>query len=338
MVPVADNNIYNMSSAPGGMSSQTDIRTLIARLSRVEDIVPLVQRGGGFAAQGRNQYLPVSASGTQIGKLDFTTSSAVNFQGIMSPNVIDGQFAVSKPSDSTATIYWDGTNTSRVFIIRRADGTTTTVPGSSISLTGLTHDVQYQALPYWVPFNACGLGFAPGTVGTPQIAFASTDSDTTFSQGRAIQSLAGNEPLGNISWTQPTSGGSGGAGPPITPPPRQPGSCVMVNTNIEPVFEISPWDWKTVNHPETDWVRIVTDNLMMLACTKNHPLYDEEERQQKAEWFTAGKWIQTNLGLQKITDVQNFYKDCVKQQVMMKSGHLFWANGFLSHNIKIDLE
>lgn len=332
------NNIYQMGGAPSGMRNETDIKTLVARLSRVEDMVPLIQRGGSFAGQGRNQYLPIASGGVQVGKLDLTSTSALSFQGIVAPNVVDGQFTVAKPSDSSATLYWDGTNSSRVIVIRRADGTTTTVTPSNITITGLTHDVQYQVLPYWSPNSACGLGFAPGTVGTPAIAFASTDSDTTVNQARSIQSLAGNEPLGNVSWTQPASGGSSGAGNPVTPPSRNPGTCVMVNTNIEPVHEISPWDWKTVNHPETNWRRIVTENLMSLQCTKDHPLYDDNQEQREADWFTSGKWISTRFGLQKVADASDFYRDCTKMQVMMKTGHLFWANGFLSHNIKLPQE
>src|SRR5262249_48043005 len=188
-----------MVGRPSGMTQETDLKTLIARISRLEDLAPAIQRGGSFASQGRNQYLPLASSGVAIGKIDLTSTSALSFQGIVAPNVIDGQFSVSKPSDSSATIYWDGTNSSRVILIRRADGTSTTVTPSNVTITGLTHDVQYQILPYWSPNNACGLGFAAGTVGTPAIAFASTDSDTTVAQARAVQSAAGNEPLGNVS-------------------------------------------------------------------------------------------------------------------------------------------
>ena len=307
-----------------------------SRLRRLEASKPYQLRGNTFAAG--SDYLPIKSSAVSGGKIDFTSTDSMHYAGIISPNVIDGQFSFACASDSTCTIYWDGTNSSSVFKIRRADQTVTVVPGSSISLSGLTHDVKYQAYAFWVPFNACGLGFSAGQHGTPQIAIASTDSDTIAKQAEAEASRAGREPLGNISWTQPTSGGSSSATTTTTPPTRQTGTCVMVNTLIEPVHEISPWDWRTVHHPETDWTQIVTDNLMSLRCTNNHPLYDDDMEQRRADWFKSGKWIATQFGPQKIADTTEFYRDCTKMEVQMKSGHLFWANGFLSHNTKLDLQ
>lgn len=325
-----------MSGSPSGMNQDTDVRTLVARISRVEDVVPLVQRGGGFASQGRNQYLPIASTGTQVGKIDLTSTNVLSFQGIVAPNVIDGQFTVSKPSDSSATIYWDGTNSSRVIVIRRADGTSSTVPPSNITITGLTHDVQYEALPYWSPNNACGLGFAPGTVGTPQIAFASTTADTTVAQAVAIQSLAGNEPLGTISWTQPASGGSGGASDPVTPPTRQPGTCVRLGTHIEPLGSPRPSEIRELIHPQEKWVHLEAGSFV-LECTPNHSLYHAERGKIPASEFNNGDYIITRFGEMQVKNMDSFMRACQKVEVQMKFGHLYWANGFLSHNSKIQL-
>jgi len=319
------------------MSSGADVRTLIARISRVEDVVPLIQRGGGFASQGRNQYLPIASGGIQVGRIDLTSTSVLSFQGIVAPNVIDGQFTVAKPSDSSATLYWDGTNSSRVIVIRRADGTTTTVPPSNITITGLTHDLTYQVLPYWSPNNACGLGFAPGTVGTPAIAFLSTDSDTTFAQGKAIQSLAGNEPLGNVSWTQPASGGSSGASTPANPPARQTGSCVRLGTHIEPLGNPRPSEIRELIHPHEKWIHLEAESFV-LECTPNHPLYHAERGKVRADELRAGDYVITRSGEKQLSTVDSFIRACNKVELQMKFGHLFWANGFMSHNIKLDLQ
>src|SRR5262249_36071530 len=158
------------------------------------------------------------------------------------------------------------------------------------TITGLTHDVQYQILPYWSPNNACGLGFAAGTVGTPAIAFASTDSDTTVAQARAVQSAAGNEPLGNVSWTQPASGGSSGAGNPSTPPSRQPGTCVRLGTHIEPLGNPRPSEIRELIHPQEKWIHLEAGTLV-LECTPNHPLYHAERGKIRADEFRNGDYV-----------------------------------------------
>src|SRR5258707_6175795 len=161
------NPIYTMNGQ-SQMTASADAN-LSARIARVEKVVPYLTGGGSFAP---SQFSTIDASGLIDGKLNLAVSSGINVKGILSPNVVDGQFSVAKPSDSSAVVYWDGTNSSRVIIIRRPDsqgqglgGTSTTVPGSNITITGLTHDLTYQILPFWVPFNGCGIGFAPGTVG-----------------------------------------------------------------------------------------------------------------------------------------------------------------------------
>lgn len=331
-----------MNGQPG-MTTQ-DLSNLGARVARIEKITPYLLGGGNLAP---SDFSVIDSVGVIDGKLNLGNPGGISFKGILSPNVIDGQFAVAKPNDNSAVIYWDGTNTSRVFLVRRPDsqgqglnGTSTTIPGNNITITGLTHDLTYQVLPYWSPFNQCGIGFAPGTVGTPKIAFLSTDTDTIFAQGKAVQSLAGREPLGNVSWTMPASGGSGGAGPPVTPPARQPGTCVMLGTNLKP---LGNEEIETQNYRQTDWVRIETEPGGIftngLNCTPNHPLYDSERGKVEASFFLGKhRWIITDHGEQKITNTTQFIKDCTKVQAKMKSGHIFFANGYMSHNIKLDLE
>lgn len=331
-----DSNIYSMNGSASGMGSP-DNNSLIARIARLEDSAPYILRGNSFARQGRSQFSPIDSSGVVDGKINLATSAGISFQGILAPNVIDGQFTVASPSDSTATIYWDGTNSSRVFLIRRADGTSTTIPGNNLTITGLTHDVKYEVLPFWVPFNQCGLGFAPGTVGTPVIAFASTDSDTLVAQGVAAQSLAGREPIGTVSWTQPASGGSSGAGTPTAPPTRQPGTCVKLGTHIEPLGNPRPSEIEEHLHKESRWMHIETAVGLVLDCTLNHNIYHAVNGRVEAQTIQEGDLLITRTGEQKVIRAEQFIRDCTKVELKMKTGHLFWANGILSHNSKIQL-
>jgi len=321
----------------GGSTLAGDPSNLIARVSRLEDTAPFTIRGNTFAGQGRSKFLPIDSTGILKGKLNLATASGINFKGILAPNVIDGQFTVASPSDSSATIYWDGTNSSRVLVIRRADGTTSTVPPNNITITGLTFSVQYEALAYWSPFNACGLGFAPGTVGTPQIAFASTDSDTLVAQGVANQSLAGREPIGTISWTQPASGGTSSASDPTPPPTRQQGTCVRLGTHIEPLGSFGKSEITEKIHPQKDWWHFESDGGLVLECTPNHNMYHALKGRVEAQTIGTGEKVITRFGEQTITKAYHFIHACNKVEVVMERGHLFWANGFLSHNGKIQL-
>src|ERR1700756_3432598 len=102
-----------MNGAAAGMGNP-DSGSLAARIARLEESTPYLLRGNAFVP---STFSPIDSSGIVDGKLNLATSSGISFQGILSPNVVDGQFTVASPSDSTATIYWDGTNSSRVFVI-----------------------------------------------------------------------------------------------------------------------------------------------------------------------------------------------------------------------------
>lgn len=324
--------IYQMNGMPVNMQAKADA-SLSSRLARVENVIPYQLRGNTYAAQKRNQFLPLATGGLKSGKLNLAVSNAINFQGIMAPSVVDGQFTIACPSDSSATVYWDGTNSSRVIVIRRADGTTTTVPPNNITITGLAFSNTYTAYPFWTPFNSCGVGWGTGAHGTPLIAVVSTDSDTTAAQAQALQSLAGREPLGIISWTQPGSGGTSSASDPVTNPSRP--NCVRLGTHIEVLGSHGKSEVEEAIYPNDKWVHLETDHGLVLECTPEHPLYHEEHGKMEAQLLKEGDNVITRFGVQMLVKSYPFIHGCQKVEVKMKHGHLFWANSFLSHNIKL---
>jgi hypothetical protein len=315
------------------MNTQDD-SNLSSRLARVESVVPYLTGGGKTVS---TKFSVLDSGGVIGGKLNLATPSSIHFAGIMAPSVVDGALTIGSSSTTTAQIFYDGANSSRVILIRRADGTVSTIPPNNVSITGLTAGATYQAFSYWSPFNQCALGWSPGDTGTPLIAFSSAATATMIYQAISNQGQAGREPIASVKWTQPSSGSTS----PTPPSPSDepvPGLCVMLGTKIEPLGDIRPDEWQTTNHRWEDWVRIETSNgpfVRGLNCTPNHPLYDSEKGKVEAEFFLGkNRWIITEAGEEKISATTQFIRGCTKVHTEMKRGHLFWANGFLSHNFK----
>lgn len=330
---------FNQSSDTdsGGLYSFNSAATpdrIINRIARLEMIAPQILRGNGIAAQSNfNQYSPLIATGVVNGKINIADTSSMTFVGSMGQTVVDGQFAVGAPTSATSsTIYWDGTNTSRVIVLRRADGTNFPIPGSTQIVTGLTVSIQYTYMAYWIPGNLCTIAWAQGDTGTPQIAFSAGISATLFNQGGAVLTQAGHEKLGVFSFTQPASGTSS-PGNPSAPPVRNPGMCVRLGTEIDPLGPIKPDEWRTEMTAQDDWLALGTQRGLRLDCTPSHPLYTDNGKTD-AEKLKVGDWVITEIGMEKLIKVDSWKHRCTKQQVFMNYGHLYFANGFLSSNAK----
>lgn len=316
--------IYTMNGQPA--ISQQNASNLTSRISRIEKVVPYSTGGGGFAP---SRYSPLISTGVNGGRLDLTSQSSIAFKGSMAPAVVDGNFGASATA-TTITWYWDGTNSSRVIVLRRSDGTSVTIPGSSITISGLTASQTYSYFPCWPSNGSHNVAWAgPGDTGTPVIAYSAAATATQLAQAAAFQVRSGFEPLtaGAMTFAQPaggTSGGTGGGGGAL-------GKCVMLGTNLKP---LGNEQIDTVNHKQSDWVRIETDTNS-LNCTPNHPLYDSEQGKVDASFFLGKhRWIITDQGEKLVTCAIEFVDDYTKVEVRMKSGHIFFANGFMSHNIK----
>jgi hypothetical protein len=121
-----------------------------------------------------------------------------------------------------------------------------------------------------------------------------------------------------------------------SPPPgyadeKYGGGCVLEGTSI---VALGNQKFTVEKLPESHWVRIVLVDKRELTCTLNHPLFDAVTGKVEAWRVRVGRWLITDTGEAKVAQVKKVTADGVKLKVSMDSGHLFFANGFLSHNLK----
>jgi hypothetical protein len=312
-----------------GFTTRSSIR---GRVFRFETGAQRLQRGQIRPTNGAFARLPSSAlttknNGSQA--LNLSNSRIRKIGGVSVSGNTSG-FAYTATTTSI-TWYWDGSNGSMVPIIRRADGTSFRVPisGSGLTVTGLTINTTYYFLPFWNTNNLCNIGWVPGTAGSPQIAFVVADTvDPVNSPIYGMeQTLQGNEALTNGFMTAATTaagtggGGAGGGG-------AGGSGCVMSGTDIETVGGLS---YTNQILPESHWVHLRTESHE-LYCTYDHPLYHALKGQVPAESLVAGDLVITDQGEQELVSVGFCARQCSKYKITMDKGHLFWSNGFLSHN------
>lgn len=301
-----------------------NVQTRVRRLERGTQYL----RGGVLVdPSGKYARIPVALlSGNKVS----LTSKHLDTKGSIPPFGVVGNFGSSTTSTSI-TLYWDGTNSSVKFKIMRTDGSAVNIPGSSLTITGLTPSTSYGFLPFWSSHNNCGIGFIKGDAGSPQFAFTAAARTV---QSSIKQIYQGNEALTNgyVLISTPASGTGGGIGAGGGGGGGTGGSCIMVGTHVE---TMGGGEYVSQLFPQTDWFNVaVEDYPRTLNCTPNHPLYHPERGQMRADAFKVGDWIVTEKGERKLIEVRPFFRVCTKVKVHMDSGHLFFANGFLSHNFK----
>lgn len=274
---------------------------------------------GDQRVSSSGNYMPLDNQYVDNGAISLA-SAGVIMRGSAAPTLNSFGFAFTATT-TQATIYWDGTNGSQVIVQKRADRSRQTIPPGNITITGLSSNTRYYLLPFWPPANACQIGWVPGTVGTPQICFTvTTDTDALIAQG-----FQEREPLssGYMYFDTPVSGSGGGGG--------GGGGCVMTGTDIETLGD-SPYS--THLHRQTDWWRIQAGPYS-LNCTPNHPLYTSMGIRTEASKIRLGDHLTHRDGDLEVTLSEGFKKSCTKIEVLMEKVHLFYANGFLSHNNKM---
>jgi hypothetical protein len=287
------------------------------RLQRLERGVQTQRAGSLVTPSGNYSKFPAGILDSK-GRLPIY-NTVVTKQGSVPPAGSTLGFSYAS-TDTTIHLYWDGTNGSKQIVIYRADGTRFAVPTGDILVTGLSATTTYYFLPYWDPTtNSCSIGFVPGTVGSPKIFFT-TNADAGPIQSQALQHL---EPLSNGYASVITAAGGGtGTGGGI--------GCVMQGTDIETLGG-HPYTCDVL--PEARWLRFTTKSGKSLNCSGTHRLYLEDGLVE-ASGVRPGDRAVTIDGVEEIVHVDQFTRVCSKLRVRMGYGHLYWANGFLSHNMK----
>jgi hypothetical protein len=128
-------------------------------------------------------------------------------------------------------------------------------------------------------------------------------------------------------------GASSGTNP-VNPPdwPSEPqGGCVVEGTIIEPLG-----DAKMTQEvlDESTWIELTTENGCVLRATKTHPVFTEHIGKTPLSIVHVGDMLVTKQGSSRVIKLNLIYVLGKKVRVQMESGHLFWANGILSHNVK----
>ena len=311
---------------PGFGSGSWFDQKMQTRLRRLETGAPKLRRGSFSPTSGQYSRIAISAVNdinAENPRLDLA-NTVYTKHGSVPPSSNTYGFAYTATANSI-TWYWDGTNSSKVLVLHRADSSTYVIPtsGSPITISGLVDATDYYFLTFWSPQNLCNLGWVPGTVGTPQIAFLLADTQDVVNSPIYLmqQQLQNREPLTAGFMKATTGAGGSGHGPP---------SCVMSGTDIETVGDL-PYSTEVLE--ETEWIALESETGQKLACTWDHPLYTEDGK-TTADELTVGDRLIMNTGIRKLVSAGRFERKCSKWKIIMPEGHLFWANGFLSHNSK----
>ena len=180
-----------------------------ARLSRLEAGYPTTVAGRPTFS---NSSLAVPATASVL------TSGAIAPTGIQATGstfafVIQGNLAFTSDG-SSITIYWDGSNGSKLMTVRRADGSNFSITAGSMRIGGLTAGVQYGFSSFVSIAQPQSLSFVQGDSGSPKFAFSPSASPALISAASRTQRLTTNERIteGLIFFTAAVGGSGLGTG------------------------------------------------------------------------------------------------------------------------------
>lgn len=84
---------------------------------------------------------------------------------------------------------------------------------------------------------------------------------------------------------------------------------------------------------ESSWISVTTENDLQLTASASHLLYSRRGL-VRIENLTKDDFLVTKLGESQVQRIEVSTKLARKLVIEVPSGHLYWANGILSHNLK----
>jgi hypothetical protein len=216
--------------------------------------------------------------------------------------------ATDAGSDATVNV-----PTKRIFWPDKPDG----IQYRPFSLTKLAYSTSYQV--YIDNPERNGIEGNHGAIpisGSPENILVRQDTEGRIYLGLITTPAAlGGDTSG--------SGGGGGTGGDI------PGGCVLEGTPIlalcgEPTIKESE---------QEEWVEIKLADGRTLTATPRHPVYSDAGK-TPLQLISCGEEIITDRGMVEVVEKREIQKSATKLAVYLLTGHLYWANGILSHNYK----
>lgn len=86
---------------------------------------------------------------------------------------------------------------------------------------------------------------------------------------------------------------------------------------------------------EDVWCFLLLEGGRHLVATPSHIIFTERKGRTRLDEVRMGDSVITINGAEKVESTGEMIESRAKCVVQMRSGHLYWANGILSHNLKI---
>jgi intein/homing endonuclease len=84
---------------------------------------------------------------------------------------------------------------------------------------------------------------------------------------------------------------------------------------------------------QEQWVEIKLADGRTLTATPKHPVYSDAGK-TPLQLISCGEEIITDKGMVVVVEKRTIQNKATKLAVYLPTGHLYWANGILSHNYK----
>ena len=233
-------------------------------------------------------------------------------RSLFSTYTLDSEPLSATDAGSDATI---NVATVKVFWADKPDG----IQFRPFSLTGLAYSTSYQVYIDNAERNGIeGNHGAIPTSGAPKDIVVRQDTEGRIYLGLITTPAALGGDTGG-------SGGGGGTGGDV------PGGCVLEGT---PILSLCG-EPRIRRSDQEEWVEIRLADGRTLIATPKHPVYSDAGK-IPLRMVLCGEKIITDTGMVAVVKNRKFKNKATKFIVDFPRGHLYWANGILSHNLKID--